>query len=44
VPVLCSDNYIAVMPGEKQTITTEVNDADTRGEKPRIVLEGFNLK
>ena len=44
LPVLYSDNYVALMPGEKRTITTEVTDADTRGEKPRIVLEGFNLK
>jgi hypothetical protein len=26
----------------KRTITTELRDADTRGEKPRIVVEGFN--
>jgi len=43
LPVLYSDNYIALMPGERQIITTEVNDADTRGEKPRIVVEGFNI-
>jgi len=44
LPVLYSDNYIAVMPGERQIITTEVSDADTRGERPRIVVEGFNLQ
>jgi len=33
-----SDNYIALMPGESQVITTEVNDADTRGEKPTVVV------
>ncbi len=44
LPVLYSDNYVALMPGEKRTITTEVDDADTRGEKPRIVMEGFNLQ
>jgi len=32
------------MPGERQTITTDRDDADTRGEKPRIVVEGFNLE
>jgi hypothetical protein len=31
------------MPGEKRTIQTELEDADTRGERPRIVIEGFNL-
>jgi hypothetical protein len=44
LPVLYSDNYIALMPGERQTITTDVDDADTRGEKPRIVVEGFNVE
>jgi hypothetical protein len=44
LPVLYSDNYIALMPGERQTITTGLDDADTRGEKPRIVVEGFNVE
>ncbi len=43
LPVLYSDNYMALMPGERQTIITDVSDADTRGERPRIVVEGFNL-
>jgi len=43
VPSLFSDNYIALMPGEKSTIAISLNDADTRGEKPRIVVLGFNL-
>jgi hypothetical protein len=44
LPVLYSDNYVALMPGERQTITTEVDDADTRGENPLIVVEGFNVQ
>jgi hypothetical protein len=43
LPVLYSENYVALMPGERQTITTDLADADTRGERPRIVVEGFNL-
>jgi hypothetical protein len=43
LPVINSDNYVALMPGESRTIRTEVEDADTRGEQPRIVVEGFNL-
>jgi hypothetical protein len=31
------------MPGEKRTIRTELEDADARGERPAIVVEGFNL-
>jgi hypothetical protein len=43
VPVLFSQNYIALMPGEKQTISISLLDADTRGERPRIRVEGYNL-
>jgi hypothetical protein len=43
LPAIYSDGYVALMPGEKRAITTELRDADTRGEKPRIVVEGFNL-
>jgi hypothetical protein len=43
LPALYSDNYVALMPGERRAIKTELEDADTRGERPRIALEGFNL-
>jgi len=42
LPVIYSDNYFALMPGEKRTVRTEVKHADTRGERPRIVVGGFN--
>jgi hypothetical protein len=42
LPALYSDNYVALMPGERRTITTELRHADTRGEAPRIIVEGFN--
>jgi beta-galactosidase/beta-glucuronidase len=38
LPAIYSDNYIALMPGEYRTIVTELNEADTRGERPAIVL------
>ena len=43
LPAIYSDNYIALMPGERQTIRTGLEDADTRGATPRIVVEGFNV-
>ncbi len=43
LPALYSDNYIALMPGERRTIVTDLADADTRGEKPSVVVEGFNV-
>jgi len=42
LPAIYSDNYVALMPGERRTIRTEVEDADTRGERPKIATEGFN--
>jgi hypothetical protein len=44
VPALYDDNYIALMPGERRTIHIQLENADTRGERPRLVLHGFNLK
>jgi hypothetical protein len=44
LPAFYSDNYIALMPGEHRTIKTELNHADTRGEKPRMVVDGFNVQ
>ncbi len=43
LPAIYSDNYVALMPGEKRSIRTELEDADARGEKPAMVVEGFNL-
>jgi hypothetical protein len=43
LPAISSDNYVALMPGERRTIRTELENADTRGERPRIVVEGFNV-
>jgi hypothetical protein len=43
LPVLFSDNYVALMPGERRTLRTELENADTRGEQPRVVVEGFNV-
>jgi hypothetical protein len=44
LPALYNDNYVALMPGEKRTIRTELENADTRGERPRIVVDGFNVE
>ena len=44
LPAIHSDNYVALMPDERRTIRTELEAADTRGERPRIVVEGFNVR
>jgi beta-galactosidase/beta-glucuronidase len=42
-PALYDDNYVALMPGESRTIQIELENADTRGERPRVIVQGFNL-
>ena len=44
LPAIYSDNYVTLMPGEERVFNTELRDADTRGEKPRIEVEGFNTQ
>jgi hypothetical protein len=44
LPVIYSDNYISLMPAEERVIQIELDNADTRGEKPQVVISGFNLK
>jgi hypothetical protein len=44
LPAIYGDNYVSLMPGESRTIVTEVLHADTRGEDPAIVVEGFNTQ
>lgn len=43
LPAIYDSNYIALMPHEKRTITTEFFHSDTRGEQPRISVKGFNV-
>ncbi len=43
LPAFYDDNYIALMPGDRRTLHINLDDADTRGEHPRVVVTGFNL-
>lgn len=43
LPAIYEDNYVALMPNETRTLKTELGHADTRGEEPRMVVEGFNV-
>jgi hypothetical protein len=44
LPALYDDNYLTLMPGETRRIRTEVALEDTRGEDPRILVDGFNVE
>jgi hypothetical protein len=43
LPVIYSDNYVSLMPGERRTIHMETEYEDTRGEKPAVIIEGMNI-
>ena len=43
LPAIYSENYLMLMPGESRTVTTELQQADTRGQTPAMALGGFNL-
>jgi hypothetical protein len=43
LPVIYSDNYVSLMPGERRTIHMEIEHEDTRGEKPEVIIEGMNI-
>ena len=43
LPMFYSDNYFSLLPGEKKQITLHWKDVDTRGEKPHIVISGYNV-
>ena len=43
LPALYSENYVALMPGERKTIHIELENPDTRGERPRVIVAGYNL-
>jgi hypothetical protein len=38
LPAIYSDNYVALMPGESRSITIQLREADTRGERPKVIL------
>ena len=43
LPVIYSDNYFHLMPGESRTIDIEWKNEDSRGCKPIVEVTGINL-
>ncbi|RQW10744.1 beta-glycosidase, partial [candidate division KSB1 bacterium] len=44
LPVIYSDNYVSLLPGEKRSISMQIADADTHGKKPTVFIEGLNIR
>jgi hypothetical protein len=43
LPVFYSDNYVSLVPDETKTITISAAEEDFKGEKPLIVVDGWNV-
>ncbi|HEX2968508.1 MAG TPA: discoidin domain-containing protein [Bacteroidales bacterium] len=43
LPVIYSDNYISLMPGEQEIIRMTLKEEDARGQKPSVEISGFNI-
>ena len=43
LPVYYTDNYVSLAPGESKTITIEAAQPDLKGEKPLVVVDGWNI-
>jgi len=44
LPAIYNDNYFTLLPDQQRSIQIEVNHSDTRGERPRILVRGFNAE
>jgi hypothetical protein len=44
LPVIYSDNYFTMLPGDERTVDITLKSEDARGEQPKVVVEGFNVK
>lgn len=44
LPVFYSDNYFSLLPGEKKEVSIRWKDVDTRGNAPKLLVTGYNVK
>lgn len=42
LPVMYSDNYITLMPGEQKTVRISWRQEDARGQQPQVEINGLN--
>jgi hypothetical protein len=43
LPIFYSDNYISLVPDESRTISIEFDTKNLDGEKPKLMIEGWNI-
>ena len=42
VPVLWSDNYVSLLPGETRVLTAAINKKDLKNITPKLMVRGYN--
>jgi hypothetical protein len=43
LPVLWSDNYVSLLPGESRKLTAKIKNKYLKDKKPHLLVEGYNL-
>jgi hypothetical protein len=43
LPTYYADNYISLAPNEQRVVTFEASAADLKGEKPLVLIDGWNI-
>jgi exo-1,4-beta-D-glucosaminidase len=44
LPVLWSDNYVSLLPGETRVLTARIKDEVVNEKMPKLYVDGYNLK
>jgi len=44
LPVIWSDNYVSLLPGETKILTAEIKNTKLEGKNTKHVVDGYNLK
>ncbi len=44
LPVLWSDNYVSLLPGESRSLKARIENSKLKGRDVKLVMDGYNLK
>ena len=44
LPVIYGDNYFSLLPGEEKEVHIRWKDVDTRGNQPKLLISGYNVR
>ncbi len=43
LPVIWSDNYVSLLPGESRKLSAKIKNKYLKNKKPQLVVKGYNL-